>query len=156
RLAHRAATRFQLAREMYLPQMRPGRDRPVDDGVAQHAVDLLERRRSFDRGEVPHLRHSGASCQIDLQTDIWENRAVRTPGASAGGGESMSGRTDVDTDHAAAGGLTREELLKRAAVGGGAIIVGGSLAGVAQGATGALAAAAPKRGGTFRIGVSGG
>ncbi len=68
----------------------------------------------------------------------------------------MSGRTDVDTDHAAAGGLTREELLRRAAVGGGAILVGGSLAGVAQGATGALGAAAPKRGGTFRIGVSGG
>ncbi len=68
----------------------------------------------------------------------------------------MSARNDVDTDHAAAGGLTREELLKRAAVGGGAILAGGSLAGVARGATGSLDAAAPKRGGTFRIGVSGG
>src|SRR5207247_8481724 len=34
--------------------------------------------------------------------------------------------------------------------------VGGSLAGVARGATDALEATAPKRGGTFRIGVSGG
>src|SRR5689334_8500212 len=68
----------------------------------------------------------------------------------------MSSRTDADTDHAAAGGLTREELLRRAAVGGGAIVVGGSLAGVARGATSELDAAAPKRGGTFRIGVSGG
>ena len=65
-------------------------------------------------------------------------------------------RTGVDNEHTEAGGLTREELLKRAAVGGGAILVGGSLAGVARGATGALEAAAPKRGGTFRIGVSGG
>ena len=68
----------------------------------------------------------------------------------------MSSRTDADTDHAAVGGLTREELLRRAAVGGGAILVGGSLAGTAHGATGALEAAGPKRGGTFRIGVSGG
>jgi peptide/nickel transport system substrate-binding protein len=64
----------------------------------------------------------------------------------------MSDRS-VD-DHAAAhSGLTREDLLRRAAVGGGALLVGGNLADVAQGA---VRATQPKRGGTFRIGVSGG
>ena len=65
----------------------------------------------------------------------------------------MRETTDVDRT-AAAAGLTREELLKRLAVGGGALLVGGSLAQAAAGATGA--APKPKRGGTFRIGVSGG
>ena len=50
-------------------------------------------------------------------------------------------------------GLSRDELLKRAAVGGAAILSSGALAGTADAA---LQAAAPKRGGTFRIGVSGG
>jgi peptide/nickel transport system substrate-binding protein len=50
-------------------------------------------------------------------------------------------------------GLTREELLLRAAAGGAVILAGGGLAGVADAA---VRAAAPKRGGTFRIGVSGG
>ena len=49
-------------------------------------------------------------------------------------------------------GLTREELLRRGAVGGAAILAGGSLADLAD----AALTAAPKRGGTFRIGVSGG
>jgi peptide/nickel transport system substrate-binding protein len=68
----------------------------------------------------------------------------------------MNEMTDVDRA-AAAAGLTRDELLRRFAIGGGALLVGGSLAQVAQGATGTtFAAPKPKRGGTFRIGVSGG
>jgi peptide/nickel transport system substrate-binding protein len=51
-----------------------------------------------------------------------------------------------------ANGLTREELLRRAAVGGAAIFAGGALVGAAD----AALRAGPKRGGTFRIGVSGG
>src|SRR5262249_47243647 len=78
RLAHRAATRLQLAREVHLAQVRAGRDRPVDDRVAQDAVNLPQRRRPLDRSEVPDIAHTGASCQIDLQTDIWENRPVRS------------------------------------------------------------------------------
>jgi len=63
----------------------------------------------------------------------------------------------MDLDRAAASsGLTREELLKRAAVGGAVIVAGGSLVRSAQGAPAGLAASTPKRGGTFRIGVSGG
>jgi peptide/nickel transport system substrate-binding protein len=54
---------------------------------------------------------------------------------------------------AAPNGLTRDELLRRAALGGAAVIGGGALAGVADAAVGA---GLPKRGGTFRIGVSGG
>ena len=64
----------------------------------------------------------------------------------------MRDTTDVDT--AGTSGLTRQDLLRRAAVGGGALFVGGSLAQVASGAV--SAAPKPKRGGTFRIGVSGG
>ncbi|HZO50881.1 MAG TPA: ABC transporter substrate-binding protein [Gaiellaceae bacterium] len=63
-------------------------------------------------------------------------------------------RESTDVDRAAAAGLTREELLRRAAIGGGAIVLGGSLGGVAQAAVGATPK--PKRGGTFRLGVSGG
>src|SRR5262249_43167479 len=62
----------------------------------------------------------------------------------------MTAPTDVDHT----GGLTRQDLLRRAAVGGGALIVGGNLAQAAGAAVGAPAK--PKRGGTFRIGVSGG
>jgi peptide/nickel transport system substrate-binding protein len=51
-----------------------------------------------------------------------------------------------------ANGLTREELLRRAAVGGAAIFAGGALVGAAD----AALRAGPKRGGTFRLGVSGG
>jgi peptide/nickel transport system substrate-binding protein len=50
-------------------------------------------------------------------------------------------------------GLTRDELLRRAAAGGALLLSGGGMASVADAAT---RAAAPKRGGTFRIGVSGG
>jgi peptide/nickel transport system substrate-binding protein len=50
-------------------------------------------------------------------------------------------------------GLTREELLRRGAVVGGAVLVGGAIAPAAEAAPDA---AKPKRGGTFRIGVSGG
>jgi peptide/nickel transport system substrate-binding protein len=50
-------------------------------------------------------------------------------------------------------GLTREELLRRAAAGGALILTGGGLTSVADAAIGA---SAPKRGGTFRVGVSGG
>src|SRR5690348_6987657 len=51
-------------------------------------------------------------------------------------------------------GITREELLRRAAVGGGALLLGG---GLVQGVDIASAAAStPKRGGTFRLGASGG
>jgi len=49
-------------------------------------------------------------------------------------------------------GLTRDELLRRGAVGGAAILAGGTLADLAD----AALKATPKRGGTFRIGVSGG
>jgi peptide/nickel transport system substrate-binding protein len=50
-------------------------------------------------------------------------------------------------------GLTRDELLRRAAVGGVVVLGSGSLAELAEAA---IAAQRPKRGGTFRIGVSGG
>jgi len=50
-------------------------------------------------------------------------------------------------------GLTRDELLRRAAAGGALILTGGGLTSVADAA---VQAASPKRGGTFRIGVSGG
>jgi peptide/nickel transport system substrate-binding protein len=49
-------------------------------------------------------------------------------------------------------GLTRDELLRRAAVGGAAILASGTLASAAD----AALRAGPKKGGTFRIGVSGG
>src|SRR5689334_11312352 len=49
-------------------------------------------------------------------------------------------------------GLTRDELLRRAAVGGAAILASGTLASAAD----AALKAGPKKGGTFRIGVSGG
>jgi len=61
-------------------------------------------------------------------------------------------RAPTDVDHT--GGLTRQDLLRRAAIGGGALVVGGSLAQAAGAAVGATPK--PKRGGTFRIGVSGG
>jgi len=51
-------------------------------------------------------------------------------------------------------GLTRQDLLRRAAVGGGVLLVGGNLSQVARAA--GVAGPAPKRGGTFRVGVSGG
>ena len=57
------------------------------------------------------------------------------------------------TDAGHRNGLTREELLRRAAVGGGVLLVGGNLSQVAHAAG---EAAGPKRGGTFRVGVSGG
>jgi peptide/nickel transport system substrate-binding protein len=63
----------------------------------------------------------------------------------------MTDTSDVD-QAAAAAGLTREELLRRAVAGGGAALLAGNLAGVAR----AAVDAAPKRGGTFRVGVSGG
>jgi peptide/nickel transport system substrate-binding protein len=50
-------------------------------------------------------------------------------------------------------GLTRDELLRRAAAGGALILTTGGLTSVANAGVGA---AAPKRGGTFRLGVSGG
>src|SRR5262249_22543593 len=56
-LPHRAAARLQLPREMHLPQVRAGRDQTVDDRVAEDAVDLLQRGRSFDGRQVPHLTH---------------------------------------------------------------------------------------------------
>jgi peptide/nickel transport system substrate-binding protein len=65
----------------------------------------------------------------------------------------MRDTTDVDRT-AETSGLTRQDLLRRAAVGGGALFVGGNLAQAAHAATGATPK--PKRGGTFRIGVSGG
>lgn len=65
----------------------------------------------------------------------------------------MTDSTDVDRA-AAAAGLTREELLRRIAVGGGVVLAGGSIVQLAQAAP--LAPTKPKRGGTFRIGVSGG
>jgi peptide/nickel transport system substrate-binding protein len=49
-------------------------------------------------------------------------------------------------------GLTRDELLKRAVAGGAVVLFGGSLSGVAN----AAVRTTPKRGGTFRLGVSGG
>ena len=59
----------------------------------------------------------------------------------------------LDPDHLdVERGLTRDQLLKRAAVGGATILASGSLAGVAE----AAFRAAPKRGGTFRLGVAGG
>ena len=51
-----------------------------------------------------------------------------------------------------ASGMTRDELLRRAAVGGAAIFAGGALVSAAD----AALRAGPKRGGTFRVGVSGG
>jgi peptide/nickel transport system substrate-binding protein len=50
-------------------------------------------------------------------------------------------------------GLTREELIRRAAAGGALILTAGGLTSVADAA---MLASAPKRGGTFRVGVSGG
>ena len=50
-------------------------------------------------------------------------------------------------------GLTRDQLLRRAAAGGALLLTGGGLTSVADAA---VRAASPKRGGTFRIGVSGG
>src|SRR5262245_45609561 len=65
-----------------------------------------------------------------------------------------AGMTRTDVDRSPAGGLTREELLKWATVGGGLLVVGGGFPGAGQGAV--AATPAPKRGGTFRIGASGG
>src|SRR5262245_13094886 len=50
-------------------------------------------------------------------------------------------------------GLTREQLLRRAAAGGAVMLAGGGLTRLADAA---VRASAPKRGGTFRVGVSGG
>jgi peptide/nickel transport system substrate-binding protein len=62
----------------------------------------------------------------------------------------MSGQLDPFLDLERA--LTRDELLRRAAVGGAAILASGALASAAD----AALRAGPKRGGTFRVGVSGG
>src|SRR5262245_54563214 len=59
-------------------------------------------------------------------------------------------------DHLEAGlgrGLTRDELLRRAAAGGAVVLSSGALASAADAAG---VRSNPKRGGTFRIGVSGG
>src|SRR5919202_5572041 len=70
--------------------------------------------------------------------------------------EARAMKETIDVNRATgAAGLTREELLRRAAVGGGTLLLGGRLAQVAQVAQ-AASDAAPKRGGTFRLGVSGG
>ena len=53
RLAHGAATRPERAREVDLSEMRPLWDRSFDDRLAQHAVHLLDRRRTLDRRESP-------------------------------------------------------------------------------------------------------
>src|ERR1700747_2195514 len=50
-------------------------------------------------------------------------------------------------------GLTRDELLRRVAFGGAVILTGGGLTSAAEAA---MRAGAPKRGGTFRLGVAGG
>jgi peptide/nickel transport system substrate-binding protein len=50
-------------------------------------------------------------------------------------------------------GLTRDELLRRAAAGGAVLLAGGGLTSVADAA---IRGSAPKRGGTFRLGVAGG
>jgi len=50
-------------------------------------------------------------------------------------------------------GLTRDELLRRAPLGGAVILTGGGLTSAAEAA---LRAGAPKRGGTFRLGIAGG
>lgn len=63
----------------------------------------------------------------------------------------MTDMTDVD-QAAAAAGLSREAFLRRAIAGGGAVLLAGNLGGVAR----AAVDASPKRGGTFRVGVSGG
>ena len=54
------------------------------------------------------------------------------------------------------GQLTRADLLRRAAAGGAVILGSGALGESARAGIDALDAATPKRGGTFRIGVSGG
>src|SRR5262245_17826140 len=61
--------------------------------------------------------------------------------------------TEVDVHHEQGGGLTRDELLRRGVLLGGAVLAGGAFGPVAQAAT---SASKPKKGGTFRIGVSGG
>jgi peptide/nickel transport system substrate-binding protein len=60
-------------------------------------------------------------------------------------------RDPIDAE--AGRGLTREELFRRSAAAGIAIVAGGGLTSLADAA---LQTAAPKRGGTFRVGVSGG
>jgi len=53
-------------------------------------------------------------------------------------------------------GVSREELLKRAAVAGLALAGSGGLAQAARAGVASVMASAPKRGGTFRVGVAGG
>jgi peptide/nickel transport system substrate-binding protein len=68
--------------------------------------------------------------------------------------------TDQDvhggSDDGSQGHLTRADLLRRAAAGGAVILGSGALGESAMAGIKAVDAATPKRGGTFRIGVSGG
>jgi peptide/nickel transport system substrate-binding protein len=68
--------------------------------------------------------------------------------------------TDQDVpggpDNGSQGHLTRADLLRRAAAGGAVILGSGALGESAMAGIKAVDAATPKRGGTFRIGVSGG
>ena len=79
---------------------------------------------SVDERSIAGRFHTSAmtfsSCQIDLQTDIWENRRVPDPGQTARGGEN---EFKDRRRHRSRGcrRSPREELLRRAAVGGGAI-----------------------------------
>jgi peptide/nickel transport system substrate-binding protein len=72
----------------------------------------------------------------------------------ASGNTNFEGETRALDDEARSLGISREELLKRAAVAG--IFVTGMSGGLVRTARAALEASTPKRGGTFRIGVSGG
>src|SRR6476469_6307084 len=68
--------------------------------------------------------------------------------------------TDQDvpggSDDGSQGHLTRADLLRRAAAGGAVILGSSALGESAMAGIQAVDAATPKRGGTFRIGVSGG
>jgi peptide/nickel transport system substrate-binding protein len=74
------------------------------------------------------------------------------PEATPKEAKSMTDHRDP-LDREARRGLTRDELLRRAAAGGAVLLAGGGITSVADAAR---RAGAPKRGGTFRLGVSGG
>jgi peptide/nickel transport system substrate-binding protein len=110
---------------------------------------------SADHVDFLGSKSDDAAPSADRRSALW--RAPEASREELGGlltPKEATGMSDLGEpfDLDSQTGLTREELLRRAAVGGAAVLASGTLAEAAE----AALQAGPKRGGTFRIGVSGG
>src|SRR5581483_10603723 len=125
-----------------VPSMTPSRSTLCACSI----VDMRWSVPRFHGSPVAIIR----SCQIALLTDNWSSeRMAAYPRWEVVAGRNELVRAEVTRNP------SREELLKRAAVAGLVLTGSGGLAQVARAGV-AAAAAAPKRGGTFRVGVAGG